>query len=536
MTTSRADEYTATFAGGATTLSLAPAPLAACFASSVFAVCSTQYSGGSDVFSLCCRSPWAATAVAPEPALPHIATRIEPARSWRRGLASLISLRTCRASEGSECFFQLRGGSASVACNRRRLEGVTCGSYAARRHSASRRCTRRFGTGEFARPTHASSKLCSPSTAAACSRGGCPSVPGAYHSVKSGLRYATSAAPVGSPTNLSHRPQRMLPPMAAWPTTSTLRSSIALASAADQCEPLSAPPSPPEPDPAPADPSAPIGSAAGAPPCGCSSRQPMICPLGAKSRSMKPSHWLAGRCCTRSAAATALRASAGGITHPASARATRESAISCSSPRAPPSVGASNGDASTSMQPQIVQSSAYAPPRGGWSASRSTSLPRLPASKAVHASRSGAGEQNPRRRAFCSSDAGSRTCATSDVGAGRRAAPLSARWRGMAPRESATDWAAAMPAVPVAWVYASAMWACAPMSSACAPVSAAYAAEALKLPLRSSRGTPSSTGGASLVAGSSRAHSTLAPPPPSSRVARAPSPALGASVLSSPCC
>ena len=157
----------------------------------------------------------------------------------------------------------------------------------------------------------------------------------------------------------------------------------------------------------------------------------------------KPSHWLHGRCWVRRAAAVAFRARLGGSTQPASARATRERISSCSRPKAEPSEGASKGEASTSMQPHTVESMAYGPPRGAVreapteeeeeaavvevAAAAAAAVARrgVPWSSAEQASRRGATEQKLRRSAFCSCEAGTRTCVTSEVCGGSSAAPLS---------------------------------------------------------------------------------------------------------------
>ena len=94
-------------------------------------------------------------------------------------------------------------------------------------------------------------------------------------------------------------------------------------------------------------------------------------------------------------------------------------------PSAAPSAGASNGAASTSIAPHSVESIAKGPPRGGAAVAAPPSP--LPCSSAVHASKRGADEQKPRRTLFWRSDAGRRTCETSEESGGSKAAPPSER-------------------------------------------------------------------------------------------------------------
>lgn len=217
--------------------------------------------------------------------------------------------------------------------------------------------------------------------------------------------------------------------------------------------------------------------------------------LGAQPRSMKPSHWLHGRCCVRSAATTALRASCGGGAQPGSARAISERASSCWSPRVDPSAAASNGDASTSMQTQMVENIANGPPRGGVARSPAAAPPQ---SSLTHASSSGAGEQKPRRIAFWSCDAGSLTPVSSEVSRGNSDEPPSATRA-----DGARIASASAPSPP-------------PKPPGDAPPEGSPR-DSSSAETRSRRGAPRSTGGASRVAPSRSAHSTVASslPPPS---------------------
>mmetsp|Transcript_42373 Transcript_42373/g.136279 ORF Transcript_42373/g.136279 Transcript_42373/m.136279 type:complete len:218 (-) Transcript_42373:981-1634(-) len=159
-------------------------------------------------------------------------------------------------------------------------------------------------------------------------------------------------------------------------------------------------------------------------------------------------------------------------------------------PSAAPSAGASNGAASTSIAPHSVESIAKGPPRGGAAVAAPPSP--LPCSSAVHASKRGADEQKPRRTLFWRSDAGRRTCETSEESGGSKAAP---------PSERAVVGLGA-PVAPALAASAGASRGDVPLPEGRASCSAGTS---------STRGTPSSTGGASRVAASSSAHSNSAP-------------------------